>query len=148
VSPGEKAQIKLEELRREYFELNKWNFKNEAEYNTRCYWHIHTVEDELTELTGGTRCGMPRGERTMGQDNEKSVNGVGNVLVERMVRPIGGEPSKMWMDYMQYLESRSAAMVETLKEVDQVITVEAALQPNKEYGWTEWRDEHVRPWLA
>lgn len=68
--------------------------------------------------------------------------------VERRVRPIGGEPSKTWMDYVLYLERRNAAMVETLKKVDQVITVEAALQPNKEYGWIEWRDEHVRPWLA
>lgn len=65
-----------------------------------------------------------------------------------MVRPIGGEPSQTWMNYIRYLEKQNTGMVETLKQVDQVITVEAALQPNKKYGWIEWLNEHVRPWLA
>jgi hypothetical protein len=34
----------MELKKKEYFEKNKWNFNNDyKQYETICYWHIHTV---------------------------------------------------------------------------------------------------------
>jgi hypothetical protein len=38
------------------------------------------------ELTGVTRGEMPKGERTMEQDNGSQVDGAGNVRVQRFIR--------------------------------------------------------------
>lgn len=46
IGDEERAEEKLNELRTEYFEKNKWNFRDANEYRTRCYWHIHTVKGE------------------------------------------------------------------------------------------------------
>lgn len=34
---------KMELLREQYWDKNKWSFKNREEYKTRCYWHVHTT---------------------------------------------------------------------------------------------------------
>ena len=66
-----KAQAKLEELRQAYFERNKWNFRDEAEYKTRCYWHIHTVAaapsaDEMQMHAQGAASGFAQKARQQG----------------------------------------------------------------------------------
>lgn len=33
----------MDRLKSDYWIRNRWNFRDEAEYKTRCYWHIHTV---------------------------------------------------------------------------------------------------------
>lgn len=43
----ERAKIKLRELDKAYYENNKWNFEDFAEYLVRCYWHIHEVDGEM-----------------------------------------------------------------------------------------------------
>lgn len=40
------AAEKLLELKELYFERNKWNFRDRQEYETRCYWHVHTVKGQ------------------------------------------------------------------------------------------------------
>ena len=44
IEDEDKAKAKMAELSAAYFERNKWNFRDEAEYKIRCYWHIHTVD--------------------------------------------------------------------------------------------------------
>ena len=82
------------------------------------------------------------------KNKSQEADGAGGVRVDRPVRPDGGEPSRTWMGYIRYLETRNEALIEVLREVDQTIVVEASLNPDKEYGWIEWLNERVRPMLA
>ena len=37
------ANIKLVKLKKDFFERNKFNYKDFAEYEHLCYWHLHHV---------------------------------------------------------------------------------------------------------
>jgi hypothetical protein len=41
------ANEKMGELKDKYWIKNKHSFKDEEEYNSRCYWHLHDTQVEV-----------------------------------------------------------------------------------------------------
>lgn len=46
------AQECLEELREAYWQRNRHSFRDQEEYNARCYWHVRTVAGEYRRARG------------------------------------------------------------------------------------------------
>lgn len=40
------ANIKKDELKKEYFKKNSHSFSNIIDYENQCYWHLHAVSYE------------------------------------------------------------------------------------------------------
>lgn len=38
------ANKHMENLKKEYWDKNKFSFKDYEEYETRCFWHIHSTK--------------------------------------------------------------------------------------------------------
>jgi hypothetical protein len=46
IEDEEKARAKMDQLKTDDYQRNKWRYKDEIEYKLHCYWHIHTVDGE------------------------------------------------------------------------------------------------------